>query len=89
MNVTPMTSTPKGVSFMVHRLGTEVGPLKQVRELLINAFEAIEAYKKVIAGTEDLNLKARAFGNMGYAYRSLGNEAEAEKCFRAAASLGE
>ena len=46
MNVTPMTSTPKGVSFMVHRLGTEVGPLKQVRELLINAFEAIEAYKK-------------------------------------------
>ncbi len=46
MNVTPMTSTPKGVSFMVHRLGTEVGPLKQVRELLINAFEAIEAYKR-------------------------------------------
>ena len=34
MNVTPMTSTPQGVSFMVHRLGTEVGPLKQVRELL-------------------------------------------------------
>jgi hypothetical protein len=46
MNITPMTSTPKGVSFMVHRLGTEVGPLKQVRELLINAFEAIEAYRK-------------------------------------------
>jgi len=47
MNITPMTSTPKGVSFMVHRLGTEVGPLKQVRELLINAFEAIEAYQKL------------------------------------------
>jgi hypothetical protein len=47
MNITPMTSTPKGVSFMVHRLGTEVGPLKQVRELLINAFEAIEAYQRL------------------------------------------
>jgi hypothetical protein len=46
MNITPMSSTPKGVSFMVHRLGTEVGPLKQVRELLINAFEAIEAYQR-------------------------------------------
>jgi hypothetical protein len=30
---------------MVHRLGTEVGPLKQVRELLINSFEAIKAYQ--------------------------------------------
>lgn len=46
MNVTPMTSSPKGVSFMVHRLGTEVGPLKQIRELLINAFEAIQAYQQ-------------------------------------------
>jgi len=45
MNITPMTSTPKGVSFMVHRLGSEVGPLKQVRELLINCFEAIDAYQ--------------------------------------------
>lgn len=45
MNITPMTSTPKGVSFMVHRLGTEVGPLKQVRELLINCFEAVDAYQ--------------------------------------------
>jgi hypothetical protein len=45
MNITPMTSTPKGVSFMVHRLGSEVGPLKQVRELLINCFEAIDGYQ--------------------------------------------
>lgn len=45
MNITPMTSTPKGVSFMVHRLGTEVGPLKQVRELLINCFEAVDAFQ--------------------------------------------
>ena len=57
MNVTPMTSTPKGVSFMVHRLGTEVGPLKQVRELLINAFEAIEAYKN--ANPDDLSYKGQ------------------------------
>jgi len=41
-----MTSTSKGVSFMVHRLGTEAGPLKQVRELLINTFEAIEAHRR-------------------------------------------
>ena len=50
--------------------------------------EAIEAYKKVIAGTWDSNLKARAYRNMGYAYRSLGNEVEAQKSFRSAADLG-
>jgi hypothetical protein len=47
MKITPMTSTPKGVSFMVHRLGTEVGPLKQVRELIKNCFEAIATYLNV------------------------------------------
>lgn len=57
MNITPMTSTPKGVSFMVHRLGTEVGPLKQVRELLINSFEAIEAYQK--ANPDDRSFKGQ------------------------------
>jgi len=50
--------------------------------------EAIEAYKKVIWVTQDPNLKARAYSNMGHAYRALGNEAEAQKCFRAAVSLG-
>ena len=50
--------------------------------------EAIEAYKKVIAATRDSSLKARAFSNMGHAYRALGNEADAEKCFHAAAELG-
>jgi hypothetical protein len=50
--------------------------------------EAIEAYKKVIAMTPDQSLKGRAYKNMGYAYRALGNEAEAQKCFRAAVSLG-
>ena len=57
MNITPMTSTPKGVSFMVHRLGTEVGPLKQVRELLINCFEAIDAYQ--VANPADDSFKGR------------------------------
>jgi protein O-mannosyl-transferase len=53
-----------------------------------NLPEAIEAYKKVIASTPDPNLKARAYNNLGYAYRALGDEAEAQMCFRAAASLG-
>ncbi len=50
--------------------------------------EAIEAYKNVIAFTPDPSLKGRAYRNMGYAYRALGDEAEAQKCFRAAVSLG-
>ncbi len=50
--------------------------------------EAIEAYKKVIAATDDPNLKGQAFSNMGHAYRALGNEAEAQRCFQAAAGLG-
>ena len=53
-----------------------------------NLPEAIAAYQKVIAATPDPNLKARAYSNLGYAYRALGDEAEAQKCFRAAASLG-
>ena len=53
-----------------------------------NLLEAIAAYQKVIAATPDPNLKARAYSNLGYAYRALGNEAEAQKCFHAAASLG-
>ena len=58
MKITPMTSTPKGVSFMVHRLGTEVGPLKQVRELLINCFEAIAAYRNL--HPKDAALRAKS-----------------------------
>ena len=53
-----------------------------------NLPEAIAAYKKVIAASLDPSLKARAYQNMGYAYRALGDEAEAQKCFRAAAELG-
>jgi hypothetical protein len=46
VEITPMSSSHDGVSFMVHKLGTEVGPLKQVRELVVNGIEAIEAYRK-------------------------------------------
>jgi protein O-mannosyl-transferase len=53
-----------------------------------NLPEAIAAYQRVIDASLDPNLKARAYSNMGYAYRALGNEAEAQKCLRAAASLG-
>jgi len=53
-----------------------------------NLPEAIEAYRKVIAFTPDPSLKGRAYQNMGYAYRALGDEAEAQKCFRDAVSLG-
>jgi protein O-mannosyl-transferase len=53
-----------------------------------NLPEAIAAYRKVISATPDPNLKARAYSNLGYAYRALGDEAEAQKCFRAAAGLG-
>jgi hypothetical protein len=53
-----------------------------------NLSEAIAAYQRVIDASLDPSLKARAYSNMGYAYRALGNEAEAQKCFRAAADLG-
>jgi predicted negative regulator of RcsB-dependent stress response len=48
--------------------------------------EAIERYKTVVAVTQDPGLKARAYRNMGYAYRALGEEAEAQKSFIAASS---
>ena len=51
--------------------------------------EAIAAYKRVIGSTQDPNLRARALSNMGYAYRALGNEAEAQRCFQAAGHAGE
>ena len=44
INVTPMSSSTEGVSFIVQKLGEDVGPLKQTRELLINSFEAIADY---------------------------------------------
>ncbi len=50
--------------------------------------EAIESYRKVIRATQNPELKARAYSNMGYAYRALGDEAEATKCFLAAGGGG-
>ena len=79
------------------RAATVIDPLDPISNMYLARYaqtqgnfpEAIEAYKKVILGSDDLHLKAQAFSNMGYAYHSLGNEADAQKCFRAAASLGE
>jgi protein O-mannosyl-transferase len=79
------------------RAATVIDPLDPIGNMYLARYaqtqsnfpEAIEAYKKVIVGTLDPSLKARAFSNMGYAYRALDNEAEAQKCFREAANLGE
>ncbi len=78
------------------RAATAIDPLDPLGNMYLaryaqtqnNLPEAIEAYKKVIRATHDPSLKARAFSNMGYAYRALGNEAEARKCFHAAANQG-
>jgi hypothetical protein len=85
-------------SAMEHfRLATRIDPRDPLSNMYLaryaqmqNRFpEAIERYRTVIDATQDPGLKARAFTNMGYAYRGLGNEAEARKCFIAAASGGE
>lgn len=86
------------VQAMEHfRSATVIDPMDPIANMYLARYaqtqnnfpEAIEAYKKVIASTLDPSMKAQAFRNMSYAYRSLGNEAEAQKCIRAAASLGE
>jgi tetratricopeptide (TPR) repeat protein len=56
-----------------------------------NLRAAIEQYQKVIALTEDViedNTQTRddAFMNMGYAYQTLGEPENAQKCFAAAES---
>ena len=53
-----------------------------------NLSEAIAAYQRVIEASLDPSLRARAYRFMGYAWRAQGNEAEAQKCFHAAAALG-
>jgi hypothetical protein len=64
-----------------------------VRHMAMNAQqsrnlpEAIEQYKKVISLTPDPRLKAEWFSNMGYAYGSLGNYAQAGESFRQATKL--
>ena len=85
-------------SAMEHfRLATRIDPRDPFSNMYLaryaqmqNRFpEAIERYRTVIDATQDPGLRARAFTNMGFAYRGLGNEAEARKCFIAAASGGE
>ncbi len=74
------------------RAATAVDPLEPLSNMYLARYaqmqnrlpEAIEAYKKVITSTQDPALKARAYSNMGYAYRNLGNETESRKCFLAA-----
>ncbi len=46
--ILPMSASPVGLSFTVHKLGSEVTPEKQYRELTKNGFEAIEAYRRIV-----------------------------------------
>ena len=63
------------------RAATAIDPLDPLGNMYIaryaqmqnNLPQAIEAYQKVIRATQDPSLKARAFSNMGYAYRALGD----------------
>jgi len=79
------------------RAGTAIDPrdplcnmyLARYAQMQNNLPEAIEGYRRVIAATQDPGLKARAYSNMGYAYRGLGDETEARKCFLAAGEPGQ
>jgi tetratricopeptide (TPR) repeat protein len=76
------------------RMATRIDPRDALSNMYLaryaqmqNRFpEAIERYRTVIDVTQEPGLKARAYRNMGYAYRRLGNEAEAQKSFIAAGS---
>jgi len=48
-NLNPLKTDETGTSFMVAKLGSDAGPMKQYRELTVNSFEAIEALLKLIA----------------------------------------
>jgi protein O-mannosyl-transferase len=52
-----------------------------------NQLEAIKRYKRAIAGMDDPLEKAKAYQNMGVAYRDLGDQQEAGECFNKAAAL--
>jgi hypothetical protein len=54
---TPMSSQASGISFLVSKFGNDVGPLKQIREILVNAFEAIEHYQ--LSNASDASYKPR------------------------------
>jgi tetratricopeptide (TPR) repeat protein len=52
-----------------------------------NAPLAIEQYKKAIKLTRDPNLKAKAYNNLGYAYKDIGDYADAQQNLQAAVSV--
>ena len=53
-----------------------------------NLTEALEHYKKVVSGTRNPKVRAKAYRNMGYVYRDLGDPVRSRECFQAAESLG-
>ena len=53
-----------------------------------NLTEALEHYRKVVTGTRNPKVKAKAYRNMGYVYRDLGDPVRSRECFQAAESLG-
>jgi len=59
LEIVPLGSSPVGVSFLVGKLGADVGPLKQARELIVNAFEAIGDYR--LEYPEDTAYQPRVF----------------------------
>ena len=52
-----------------------------------NAPQAIEQYKKAIRLTRDPKLKAKAYNNLGYAYKDIGDYADALQNLQAAVSV--
>jgi len=52
-----------------------------------NAPQAIEQYKKAIKLTRDPKLKAKAYNNLGYAYKDIGDYADAQQNLQAAVSV--
>jgi len=48
---------------------------------------AIERYQLVAAYTADVGLRAAAYGNLGSAYRQMGEPAKAKRCFETALQL--
>jgi tetratricopeptide (TPR) repeat protein len=49
--------------------------------------QAVARYQSVLDMTSDLSLRARAFSNLGSAYRSLGQYADAQQSYEAALRL--
>ena len=52
-----------------------------------NAPMAIEQYKKAIKLTRNVKLKAEAYNNLGYAYKDIGDYADAQQSLQSAVSV--